>query len=91
MDEPLRKSCGTRNLIRPDSRAYLVVGRNWCSYMLRRKARISSLYSTRHVAGIFHECFNNKGLYMGHIPGCNYVIKAYSKIVCHAMLNFTTL
>ena len=26
--------------------------------------------------------------YIDHISGCNYVIKAYSKIVCHALSRY---
>ena len=55
-------------------------------HVLKRKAHISFLYSMRHAG-----YFDNKGLYIDRISSSNYVIKGYPKIVCHAMLNFTTL
>ena len=45
----------------------------------------SLLYSTRHIVQIFSRMLNNKYLLVDHISGCNRVIKAYSKIVCHAL------
>ena len=41
---------------------------------VKTKARTSFHYSTR-----------DKGLFIDHISGCNYVIKAYLAIVCHAL------
>ena len=69
------KSSGITKLIEADSRAYLVVGRNLVFlHVIRRKARISLLYSTQHVVGIFSQMFNNKYLYVDHISGCNHAI-----------------
>ena len=41
------------------------------------------------VARIFARILNNKGLYIDHISGRSYVIKACPIIVCHAWSIFT--
>ena len=53
--------------------------------VLRRKARTSLLYSTRHVVQMLSRMLNKKYLFVDPISGCNLVIEAYSKIVCHAL------
>ena len=68
------------DLIRAESRAYL----------LRRKARTSFLRFTRHVVRIFAVLYN-KGFYIDHISGCNYVLKASPIFVCHALSRYASL
>ena len=53
--------------------------------VLRRKARTSLLYSTRHVVQIHSRMLNNKYLFVDLISSCKHVIEAYSKIVCHTL------
>ena len=50
---------------------------------LRWQARTSFVYSMRHVVEIFAQILSQKGLFIDHISSCNWVIKAYPKIVCH--------
>ena len=59
-----------------------IAGRK-CSYMFKNGKHTLAFYSLRDTQYEYlHRCFDNKGLFKDHLSSCNYVIKAYPKIVC---------